>query len=145
MATVRWKRWARLSLHVVVTGGPFVVIFLLSPELGIHFANRFMEPIMDKQDTDYHLTRNAWRVVRFFRKTPRTEEAFYLRFQRLGAPQRRLLKDGWKLADDWALYRRLCRFWGVGAPVSRADRKEQGYWDLDDRQKRFPFADEEAA
>jgi len=148
-------------LHASLTGVPFVLIFLLSPALGIRFANRFREPIMDKQQQhrqkryagakqarpyeENHLSRNAWRAVRFFRKTPRTEEAFYLRFQLLCARKRRQLKDCWKLADDWALYRRLCRFWGVGRRVTRADRAEQGHWDLDERQLRLPFAEEEAA
>ena len=83
--------------------------------------------------------------MRFFRETPRTEEAFYLRFQLLGARERRVLKNHWKLRDDWTLYRRLCRFWGVGRRVTRADRAEQGHWDLEDRQLQLPFPKEEAA
>ena len=131
-------------LRAVATCVPFVLIFLLSPELGVRFANRFLEPIMDKQKS-LHLSRSAWEAVRFFRETPRTEEAFYLRFQLLGASERRILKDHWKLRDDWTLYRRLCRFWGVGRRVTRADRAEQGYWDLEDRQLRLPFPNQEAA
>jgi hypothetical protein len=92
-----------------------------------------------------HLSRNAWRAVRFFAQTARTEEAFYLRFQLLCRRKRRLLKDRWKLADDWALYRRLCRFWGVGRKPTHADRAEQAHWDLDDRQLRFGFAEQDAA
>jgi hypothetical protein len=83
--------------------------------------------------------------VRFFAHTARTEEAFYLRFQLLCQRKRRLLKDGWKLADDWALYRRLCRFWGVGRKATHADRAEQAYWEGDALQLRFPFAEQEAA
>ena len=92
-----------------------------------------------------HLSRDAWEAARFFRDTPRTEEAFYLRFELLGAQQRRILKNHWKLRDDWTLYRRLCRFWGVGHRVRRADRAEQAHWDLDERQLRLPFPNQEAA
>ena len=92
-----------------------------------------------------HLPRNAWRAVRFFANTARTEEAFYLRFQLLCPRKRRVLKDWWALRDDWALYRRLCRFWGVGRKPTRVDRAERAHWDLDDRQARFPFAEHDAA
>jgi hypothetical protein len=75
-----------------------------------------------------HLSRPAWRAVRLFAGTARTEEAFYLRFQLLCDRKRRLLKDWWRLADNWTLYRRLCRFWALG-----------------DRQARFGWAEQYAA
>jgi len=91
------------------------------------------------------LTRQGWQAVQMFRETPRTEEAFYLRFQLLGRRDRRLLKRCWDLPDDWTLYRRLCRFWGIGRPISVADRAEQRAWQGDRAQMRFPFAVDEAA
>lgn len=88
------------------------------------------------------LSREAWRIVRLFEKTARREEAFYLRFECLCERDRRVLKDCWALGDDWALYRRLCRFCGVGMRVTRADRRERAYWQQDARQGRFPFAED---
>jgi hypothetical protein len=91
------------------------------------------------------LTRRGWQAVQIFRQTRRTEEAFYLRFQLLGRRDRRLLRTCWDLPDDWTLYRRLCRFWGIGRRISVADRAEQRAWEGDEAQMRFPFAVDEAA
>ena len=150
----------------------FVLIACLSPELGIQFARRFLrpaaasrdkrkEPPMRKRAEHTHkshagakhprgyesvgLTREVWRVVRQFRNVAPSEEAFYLKLQALPARKRGTLRRWWHLKDDWALFARLCRFWGVGRKPTRADRAERATWELDDRQLRFPFAQEQAA
>ena len=90
-------------------------------------------------------TREIWRIVRQFRNVAPSEEAFYLKLQALPARKRATLRDWWKLKDDWALFARLCRFWGVGRRATRADRAQRAEWELDERQLTFDFAREEAA
>ena len=91
------------------------------------------------------LTREIWRIVRQFRNVAPSEEAFYLKLQALPARKRATLRDWWKLKDDWALFARLCRFWGVGRRATRADRAQRAEWQQDDRQLRLPFAQDQAA
>ena len=91
------------------------------------------------------LTRATWRIVRQFRSVPPSEEAFYLKLQALPARKRAMLRRWWHLKDDWALFARLCRFWGVGRRPTRADRAQRAEWELNDRQLTFDFAQDEAA
>jgi hypothetical protein len=58
--------------------------------------------------------RVARRALAFFRHTPRTEEAFYLRFQALPDERLEALRRWWARRDDWTIFPRVCRFWGVG-------------------------------
>ncbi len=52
-------------------------------------------------------------AVRWFAETPRGEEAFYVRFRALPADLRAALKRQWQTSEDWALFRRLCRLYGL--------------------------------
>jgi len=144
MAVLRLFRISSFVLRISLPGLAFLLIFLLSPELGIRFANRFLEPIMDKQETP-RLSRAAWEALRAFGATPRTEEAFYLEFQKLSPGHRSCLRQAWSLRTDWDLFIRICRFWGVGRRISRRDRREQAFWALDERQLRLPFAEQRRA
>ena len=48
-------------------------------------------------------------ILEHFADTPRTEEAFYLRFQTLPRAHLAALKAAWREGDDWRIFRRLWR------------------------------------
>jgi len=48
-------------------------------------------------------------ILEHFADVPRTEEAFYLRFQTLPTAQLAALKCAWREADEWRIFRRLWR------------------------------------
>ena len=52
-------------------------------------------------------------AIAFFVQTPRSEEAFYVRFCALPQALRRALERHWRIDDDWALLRRLCQAYGL--------------------------------
>jgi hypothetical protein len=47
-------------------------------------------------------------VLEHFARVPRTEEAFYLRFQTLPRAHLAALKCAWREGDDWRIF---CRIW----------------------------------
>jgi len=48
-------------------------------------------------------------ILEHFAGVPRTEEAFYLRFQTLPTVQLAALKCAWREPDDWRIFRRIWR------------------------------------
>ena len=52
--------------------------------------------------------RAIW-ILDHFERTFKTESAFYLTFCRLDRNDIAFLKAFWNLADDWAVFKRLCR------------------------------------
>ncbi|OHB68045.1 MAG: hypothetical protein A2Y77_08875 [Planctomycetes bacterium RBG_13_62_9] len=56
----------------------------------------------------------AYRAMQFFRSTTRTEEAFLIRFERATPRVMAALRAWWPEEDEWGIFRRVCRFWGVG-------------------------------
>ena len=48
-------------------------------------------------------------ILDHFAGTPRTEEAFYLRFQTLPKAHLAALRRAWREADDWRIFRRIWR------------------------------------
>jgi hypothetical protein len=69
-----------------------------------------------KELTDSRSLRGAqaYRAMQFFRNTTRTEEAFYIRFERMPPRLIRALRAWRPDEDHWGIFRRVCRFWGVG-------------------------------
>jgi hypothetical protein len=51
--------------------------------------------------------------MKYFEQTPRTEAAFYSRFQSFSDGDKKLLCDFYTLADDWKLFRMICRYYAV--------------------------------
>ncbi len=49
------------------------------------------------------------KILEHFAGVPRTEEAFYLRFQTLARADLVALKAAWCESDDWRIFRRLWR------------------------------------
>ena len=68
----------------------------------------------------------ARRALRYFERTYRTEEASFLRFQRLPTHHRLHLRAWWAHRDDWTIFLRVCRFRGVAykQALPRAERPE---------------------
>lgn len=63
--------------------------------------------------------RDALRAINWFRKTERTEEAFYLRFERMPPERLQALLDWWATDDTWVVFRRVCSYWGAGRRRAR--------------------------
>jgi hypothetical protein len=64
------------------------------------------------------------RAIRSFAKTARTEEAFYLRFQRLPKTQRAALRRFWLTDDDWRVFRHVCHLYRLHPDqTARAQRR----------------------
>ncbi|UCC96310.1 MAG: hypothetical protein JSW66_10735 [Phycisphaerales bacterium] len=58
--------------------------------------------------------RQEWyRALKHFEKTPRTEAAFYIRFQTLSPVDKKVLLAFYELEDDWKLFRKICRYYAV--------------------------------
>ncbi len=49
------------------------------------------------------------KILEHFAGVPRTEEAFYLRFQTLPRAHLAALKCAWREPDDWRIFRRIWR------------------------------------
>lgn len=46
-------------------------------------------------------------------RDPRAEGAFYIRFCAMAPMHREALAQFWGIPDEWRLFRRICRFFGV--------------------------------
>jgi len=81
-----------------------------------------METLANDEEQRVRLVRAARVAVRFFARTQRKEEAFYLHFQLLPAGHLQALQAWWQEADEWKIFRRIGRFRGVGrwAPAAPA-------------------------
>jgi len=59
------------------------------------------------------LQNRAWNTMRWFDSTPKTQAAFYDRFQELADEDATFLKCFYDIADDWDLFKMICKFWNV--------------------------------
>ena len=62
------------------------------------------ESLTEKQKTIYD-------IMKFFKQTPRTEGAFYIRFQKMPQDDIRLLMSFYDVDEDWHVFKRICKFW----------------------------------
>jgi len=60
--------------------------------------------------------RRSWATLKWFEGTPKTEEAFYLRFQELPDEDVTFLKSFYNVSEDLDLFMMICKFWNI--PVS---------------------------
>jgi hypothetical protein len=61
------------------------------------------ESLTEKQKTIYCL-------MKFFKATPRTEGAFYLRFQQMPREDIHLLMSFYEVDEDWHVFKRIRKF-----------------------------------
>lgn len=80
------------------------------PDTGISEKMRFETQIEQPQ---YERHRRSWATLKWFEETPKTEDAFYLRFQDLPDEDAVFLKSFYNLNDDWELFKKICSFWSV--------------------------------
>ena len=52
-------------------------------------------------------------ILRQFKESFQTETAYWLTYQALSAADRDYLANYWALRDDWEVFRKLCRLYGV--------------------------------
>jgi len=52
-------------------------------------------------------------IMKFFKQTPRTEGAFYIRFQKMPQEDIRLLMTFYNIEEDWQVFKKICKFWNV--------------------------------
>jgi len=57
--------------------------------------------------------KSIYDIMKFFRDTPRTESAFYLRFQQMDQGDIRLLMSFYDIEEDWQVFKRICKFWNI--------------------------------
>jgi hypothetical protein len=57
--------------------------------------------------------KSIYEIMKFFKATPRTESAFYLRFQKMSKEDIRLLMSYYYAEEDWQVFKRICKFWNV--------------------------------
>ncbi len=56
----------------------------------------------------------AYEIIMRFDGCPKTETAFYLKFQRLSDGEKKRLQTYYSLPDaDWAVFMSICRYWAV--------------------------------
>ena len=70
------------------------------------FENQIEQPQFERR-------RRSWATLKWFEETPKTEEAFYLRFQDLPDEDVTFLKSFYNVSEDWDLFRMICRFWDI--------------------------------
>jgi hypothetical protein len=59
------------------------------------------------------LQNRAWNTMRWFDGTPKTQAAFYSRFQELADEDVMFLKCFYDITEDWDLFKMICKFWNV--------------------------------
>lgn len=59
------------------------------------------------------LQNRAWNTMRWFDGTPKTQAAFYSRFQELGEEDVTFLMCFYDIHEDWDLFKIICKFWNV--------------------------------
>jgi hypothetical protein len=64
------------------------------------------EGLTEKQKTIYD-------IMKFFKQTPRTESAFYIRFQKMTQEDIQLLMSYYEVNENWHVFKRICKFWNV--------------------------------
>ncbi len=102
-------------------GVAFAALFPLSPESALRLADRYMEALMptgtltrSRRAAQTEQTEAALRGMAHFERRARTEEAFYLGFQTLGAERLGALQRYYQTHNDWWIFRQVCAFWRVG-------------------------------
>jgi hypothetical protein len=57
--------------------------------------------------------RRSWATLKWFEDTPKTEEAFYLRFKELPDEDVTFLKSFYNISEEWDLFEMICKFWNI--------------------------------
>jgi len=70
------------------------------------FENQIEQPQFERH-------RRSWATLKWFDNTPKTEEAFYLRFRELPDEDVIFLKSFYHIIEDRDLFEMICRFWNV--------------------------------
>jgi hypothetical protein len=65
------------------------------------------------EQPQYERHRRSWATLKWFKGTPKTEEAFYLRFQDLPDEDVTFLKSFYNVSEDWDLFKMICKFWDI--------------------------------
>jgi hypothetical protein len=64
--------------------------------------------------------KRAWNTMRWFDGTPKTQAGFYARYQEMTDEDIMFLKCFYDIADDWDLFKMICKFWNVPIISRRA-------------------------
>ena len=67
--------------------------------------------MFDDLDIDYAIATSFNEAMNFFQCTPRTEAAFYLRFQVMPAEHLKALMQYYNTTEEWKLFKKICRFY----------------------------------
>jgi len=65
------------------------------------------------EQSQFECHRDSWATLKWFEDTPKTEEAFYLRFQELSDEDVVFLKSFYNITEDWDLFEMICKFWNI--------------------------------
>ncbi|MBN2312577.1 MAG: hypothetical protein JXM79_01520 [Sedimentisphaerales bacterium] len=57
--------------------------------------------------------KKVYKAINWFHDTPKTESAFYLRFQTMSAEEKAILSDFWHVKESFDLFSHLCKWWAV--------------------------------
>lgn len=79
----------------------------------IQSETRIHQPRSEQQN-------RAWNTMRWFDGTTKTPGDFYTRFQQLPDEDATFLKCFYDIADDWDLFKMICKFWNVPLVSRRA-------------------------
>ena len=78
-----------------------------------NFKTKVHQPRAEQQN-------RTWNTMRWFDGTPKTQADFYARFQELADEDATFLKCFYDIADDWDLFKMICKFWNVPLVARRA-------------------------
>jgi len=84
---------------------------------GLPKGHDILRPVFEQQ-------RRAWEILNFFAETPRTEFAFYRRFEEFPASDAEFLRGFYQTKTRWELFERICLFWGVRHSAQRRGQEE---------------------
>ena len=57
--------------------------------------------------------KKVYKALQWFGNTPRTESAFYLRFQTIPEEEKMLLAEFWHVTESFDLFSHICKWWAV--------------------------------
>ena len=57
--------------------------------------------------------KSIYDIMKFFNQTPRTEVAFYLRFQLLPKEEVIRLMNYYNDNEEWHVFKKICKYWCV--------------------------------
>jgi hypothetical protein len=79
---------------------------VLNENRGLAFQARNSARMAEPQKSIYD-------IMKFFESTPRTEAAFYLRFQQAKQSYIQLLMSYYGIQEEWQVFKKICKFWNV--------------------------------